>query len=172
MRLKRLVKNYRRKEVFTVKLLLDTTYLLPIFGIGVKLKKFNEVFPKLLSKYSLLYNPASLVEAKWIIISQLKRMPSKRELFLRRFRKGLKVLLNSTKFSQTILTNAEIEEIADKLLTEFKIPDYFDRIIYATAVHYDIILLTEDEKLHSIAKSEHAPKPKGIMKWEHIVRRF
>jgi len=172
MRLKKLVKNYRRKEVFTVKLLLDTTYLLPVFGIGIKLRKFSEVFPKLLSKYSLLYNPVSLVEAKWIIISQSKRMPSKREMFLRRFRKGLKALLSNAKFSQTALTNAEIEEIADRLLVEFKIPDYFDRIIYATAVHYNIILLTEDEKLHNIAKSKHAPKPKGILKWEHIVQNF
>ena len=39
MKPRELVKNYRGKERFMVKLLLDTTYLLPVFGVSVKLKK-------------------------------------------------------------------------------------------------------------------------------------
>ena len=151
------------------KLLLDTTYLLPVFGINIRLKKFSEKFPVFMKKHSLLYNPISLIEAKWIIIRLSKKMPEKREVFLRRFRKGLKILLNSTMFSQTALTNAEIEEIGDELLIKFKVSGYFDRIIYATAVYYDVVLLTEDERLHIVANMKDAPKLKEVLRWKDLL---
>lgn len=43
-------------------LLLDTTYILPIFGIKVKLKDFEKVFPKLLNERSVMYTPISIVD--------------------------------------------------------------------------------------------------------------
>lgn len=170
MKPRELVKNYRGKEGFMVKLLLDTTYLLPVFGVSVKLKRFDEVFPRLINEYSLLYNPVSIIEAKWLIVSQSRRNPSKREILLKRFRKGLRTLLNDKRISQTDLTNPEIEEIADNLLVRFKIRDYFDRMIYATAVYYNVTLLTEDEELHGLAGKEYAPKPKKILKWNDMLR--
>ncbi len=70
-------------------LVLDTTYLLPIFGVGIRLKRFQTVFPKLLEEYRVLYNPVSIVEAKWIVLSLARREPNKRLKLLKRFRKGL-----------------------------------------------------------------------------------
>jgi len=150
-------------------ILLDTTYLLPILGVGVKLERFGEVFPKLINKYTLLYNPISLVEAKWIIISQARKTPDKREALLARFREGLKILLSNTKLRQTILTNAEIESIADKLLLVHRIPDYFDRLIYATATYYDLELLTEDQELHELTKIETRLKPRRALNWKQLL---
>jgi len=54
-------------------LVLDTTYLLPIFGIDMRLKGFGELFPRLLASYAVLYNPVSLVEAKWIVLKLVKK---------------------------------------------------------------------------------------------------
>jgi hypothetical protein len=54
------------------KILLDTTYFLPLFGIKIKLKNFENVFPKILSNYKVMYNPISFIEAKWIILKLLK----------------------------------------------------------------------------------------------------
>ncbi|MGC9148588.1 MAG: PIN domain-containing protein [Sulfolobales archaeon] len=62
---------------------------------------------------------------------------------------------------QTILTNSEIERIADELLTKHGIQDYFDRMIYATAVHYDLVLLTEDNQLHELSRTNNAPRIKN-----------
>jgi len=46
---------------------------------------------------------------------------------------------------------------------EVKVRDYFDRLIYATAIHYNATLLTEDEKLLNLYKG--AYRPKRIIKW-------
>ena len=47
-------------------LLLDTTYLLPVFGIDVGLARFETRFPEMLDEDDIRYNPVSLLEAKWM----------------------------------------------------------------------------------------------------------
>ena len=133
-------------------LVLDTTYLLPIFGIDVRLKGFGELFPRLLASYAVLYNPVSLVEAKWIVLKLVKKEPQKRDILLGRFRRGLEALLRDDRLGQTELTSPEIEEVADLLLTRTGIADYFDRLIYATAASRGSVLLTEDEELARVAR--------------------
>ena len=151
------------------KLLLDTTYLLPIFGVRVKLKDYEAFFPRLLTEYTVMYNPISIVESKWIVIKLCKRYPSKKPLLLKTYRLGLTALLNSTQLKQMALTSPEVEEIADKLLSEAGLKDYFDRIIYATAVLQKSILLTEDKELEKIVQTN-IPKPKKVMSWNNVIR--
>lgn len=149
-------------------LLLDTTYLLPLFGIRVNLPGFRTYFPRLLNRYRVLYSPLSLVEAKWTVLRISKERPRERKEILRRFRKGLDVLYRDRRLSQTELTNPHIEEVADALL-EAGVPDYFDRMIYATAVHYNAILMTENGRLLRISK-EKLPRPPEVVTWEAAVR--
>jgi len=151
------------------RLLLDTTYLLPIFGVRVDLKGFETMFPLLLDKYSVVYNPISIVEAKFIVLRLSKRQSKKRKLILERFREGLKVLLNDERLSQTIITNSDVEEIADKILSEAGIRDYFDRLIYSTAAYFSTILLTEDEALKGI-NLEDLPCPSKVIKWSELAK--
>ncbi len=153
------------------KLVLDTTYLLPIFGISVKLANFKTLFPKILNAFHVLYNPVSVVEAKWIALRVSRREPPRRDLILSRFRTGLKALLSDERLSQTALTNPEVEVVTDKLLMEGGVSDYFDRLIYATAVYYDAILLTEDEELHRVSESASLPKPKEVLRWADLISR-
>ena len=47
----------------------------------------------------------------------------------------------------TPLTNSEIEEIADRLLIDKGLEDYFDRTIYATSVVFQLALVTEDSQV-------------------------
>ncbi len=151
-----------------IKILLDTTYLLPIFGIGISLREYSKVFPALLDKYEVYYNPASIIEAKWVTIRLLKTYPNKKQRILSRFRLGLKVLLSSERIRQTELTNPKIEEVSDILL-DIGLKDYFDRLIYATATTYKMILLTEDRVIHEIAQKKSIPKPPEVIRWENIV---
>jgi len=153
------------------KLLLDTTYILPIFGVKVSLKNYEEMFPKLLEEYVVLYNPLSLVEAKWIILKLTRRVPSKRNLLLRAYRRGLEALLSDERLKNTILTDIKIEEIADRLLVEIGLKDYFDRMIYATAVYEGAILLTEDEELIRIRK-EGSVSPKEVLRWNEVIQKI
>ena len=145
-------------------LVLDTTYLLPIFGVSIKLPRFKELFPKILSRYRVLYNPVSIIEAKWIVLG-LSRGKQERSLALARYRRGLKTLLLGKRLIQTVLTSPEIEEVADELLIAAGLQDYFDRIIYATAAIRDAILLTEDQELHQAARNSGLPRPRRVLRW-------
>ncbi len=143
-------------------ILLDTTYLLPIFGVRIGLPRFEECFPKLLTKHTVLYNPLSIVEAKWIALRLAKRMG---RIVLDRFRLGLKALQNDDRLRPTEVTSYEIEEIADSLIPYLS--DYFDRIILSTAYVHGYALLTEDEEIVNVVR-------KGIvslelLKWSDIL---
>jgi len=162
------VRKHRRRGEALDELLMDTTYLLPVFGVGLKLKNYERKFPEMLNKYSVSYNPVSVVEAKWIILRLLKKKPGKRETLLERFRKGLTALLNDERITQTALTNPDVEEMADKLL-ELGLNDYFDRMIYATATSHGGILLTEDRELHRLAEEENVPRPSKVLKWVDLA---
>ncbi len=152
-----------------VKILLDTTYLLPIFRIRVRLERYEEVFPQLLEGYDVLYTPLSLVEAKWVVLSISRGSHSERERYLEAFRRGLKALLHEERLTQTIVTSPEIERVADVLLIKGGIKDYFDRMIYATATFYDAALLTEDERLARLVV-EGAPRPREVLCWRDLLK--
>jgi predicted nucleic acid-binding protein len=151
-------------------LLLDTTYILPLFGLKVNLRDFNANFPMLMSKFLTSYNPIALVESKWIILKLIKKNPSKREDLLEAYRVGMNTLMNDHRLRQTMLTDQRTEEIADNLLLEEGLNDYVDRLIYATAAHLNYGLLTEDKDLHRIGRSGKLDKPKKITNWEKLIQ--
>ena len=152
-------------------LLLDTSYLLPIFGVELEYHDFEVVFSKLHERYSVRYNPVSLIEAKWIILKHSKRVPNQRDALLQAYRKGLLSLERDRRFQSTDLTSEGIEELSDILLTQLNVPDYFDRQIYSTAAQTHAILLTEDEPLHALfnKKGSSLVKPKQIIKWKNLL---
>ncbi len=54
---------------------------------------------------------------------------------------------NENVLRPTPLTNSGIEEIADRLLIDKGLEDYFDRTIYATSVVFQLALVTEDSQV-------------------------
>lgn len=147
-------------------LLLDTTYLLPIFGIDVRLAGFEDKFPKILNAYDVHYNPISLVEAKWISL-RLGR-GTDRKKFLEKYRSGVEALLADKRISQTRVTDGAIELVADSLLADDEVEDYFDRMIYATAAVEQSHLLTEDKVLVRLESSEKERAPRSTVSWKGI----
>ncbi|RLF03549.1 MAG: hypothetical protein DRK00_08680 [Thermoprotei archaeon] len=152
-------------------LLLDTTYLLPIFGIKVGLRGYEEVFPKLIEEHAALYSPLSLVEAKWVVLKLARRSPSRRDALLEAYRLGLEALLSDKRLTMTEATSSKIEEVADKLLIEVGLKDYFDRMIYATAACKGAALLTEDEDMLEIGKRWHI-RPGEVLKWDDLIKKM
>jgi len=142
-------------------LMLDTTYLLPLFGIDVPLQRYPEVFPKLIAKHEVWYSPLSLVEAKWIILKLVRRDVGKREAYLEKYRRGLGVLFAHSRLRQTELTTPQTEYEADELLR--KVSDYFDRMIYATAKQLGLTLISEDRVLKTLD---------GVISWDELIQRF
>ncbi len=151
------------------KILLDTTYLLPLFGIDVGLSGYEVLFPRLLEEYRVYYTPLSLVESKLIVLKLSKMKPELSDKFLIEYRKGLDTIISNDKLEDTIITNGVIEEVADHLL-RMGLRDYFDRMIYATAYYYNTILLTEDNELKSINEKVADYKLPGVVTWREIKR--
>ena len=145
------------------KILLDTSYLLPLFGIDVEIDGLKENFPKVLKKFEVYYSPISLIETKFIILRLLKDGIN----LLEDYRVGLDSILAEDLFKPTPLTNSEIEEVADRLLVDKGLKDYFDRMIYATAVVFKLALVTEDRKLTEIA-SNYSLKPPKVYSWKTL----
>jgi hypothetical protein len=154
-------------------LLLDSSYLFPIFGIELEYRNFDSVFSQLPEKYFVKYNPASLIEAKWYVLRKSKRDEGRRELLLESYRRGLLSLQKDKRLESTQLTNDRIEETSDLLLKKFAIQDFFDRLIYSTAAELQSILLTEDGSLHEVFQKTQEngdmPKPKRMMKWRDLL---
>jgi hypothetical protein len=149
-------------------LLLDTTYLLPVFGVGTDLKRFADVFPRLLKGYSVVYQPLSLVEAKWVIFRLAKTAGVPREELFLSYRRGLRTLQNETRMRPSQLTDDSVEELADSLLVQENIVDYFDRMMFATATVRGSILLTEDETLHELASRRGSDGTFRAKRWSEV----
>ena len=147
--------------------LLDTMYLLPVFGVDVGLDEYGSLFPRILEELHVYYSPLSLVEAKWVILKLSRMKPDASSRLLDEYRRGLEAILADNRLKETIITNSMIEEVADHLL-EQGLHDYFDRMIYATAYYYNAILLSEDRELKSINEKTVKYKLPRVISWADI----
>jgi len=158
-------------------LLLDSTYLLPIFGIGLEFRDFESTFTRMLEDYNVKYSPVSLIETKWAIIRRSKKLKeSEKEEMFKNYRQGLISLQRDPTLQATTLTNEAIEDSSDALLNRHQISDYFDRQIYSTAAFLRCILLTEDETLHDLfnqasSSTLNTARPARVMRWKELELR-
>ncbi|MGI0079740.1 MAG: hypothetical protein ACRECH_08950 [Nitrososphaerales archaeon] len=150
-------------------LVLDTIYLLPIFGLESRLPNFNNSFHQLLMDYDVRYNPVSLLEAKWLVLRLAKKKRGELETFLKYYREGIGAIEKEDKIRQTAFTDENVEELSDKVLINAELGDYFDRQIYSTAARLNCLLLTEDAQLHRLYESLNLQRPKGVLKWKDII---
>ena len=150
------------------RILLDTSYLLPLFGIDVELDGLKENFTKMLKKFEVYYNTVSLIEVKFIVLRLLKDGIN----LLEDYRIGLNIILaEEDHLKPTSFTNSEIEEVADRLLVDKGLKDYFDRMIYATSVVFKLALVTEDRKLRDLANN-YPLKPPVVYSWKDLLSKL
>ena len=161
-------------------LLLDSSYLFPLFGVKLEYKNFESAFPSLSQRYFLRYNPVSLIEAKWYVLRESKRKGKNKgggeDGLLQSYRTGISSLVRDRRIETTTFTNEKREELSDILLSKFHINDYFDRLIYSTAADLNCTLLTEDGSLHllfnnskkdySLAKPQRSEKMEGTCRFK------
>lgn len=126
------------------KVLLDTTYILPLFGIAIDIPGFEAGFPKLLKKASVAVNSLSILESKWKVLKISDREPK----VLERFSEGLLSLTAAGEIEIIEFHLPRIDVVATSLYSSHK--DYFDCSIASTAILFTDFLLTEDEALISL----------------------
>lgn len=127
------------------RILLDTTYLLPILGVEVKeanhtLKKVRTLH--LEGRIKLYYSPFSLLEA----LGKIAKSPFDEE----RIRNGLTSITKSRVFTEILPTASGYLE-ALKLRSK-GFTDLIDLLLYQTAATNHLKWLTKDQKILSFIK--------------------
>jgi len=122
------------------KILLDTTYILPIFGIGIKIPNLKEKLLELEKNSQLLINSLSILEAKWKILKLAKKTPD----IIDSFQEGLLFIEKRKIFHIVNFHEYSIDVIATELNRFHK--DYIDCSILASAYIYADIFITEEKE--------------------------
>jgi len=126
-----------------MKALLDTSLLLPTLGIGVE---DSERLLKKLNGYELYYSEASILECLWIAVS-LKRKGEFRDDI---YESGMQSIFEGYKKAEI---NADISLKALELY-EMGHKDLIDCILYSTALHYNMKLVTLDRDLKRFVREK------------------
>ena len=149
------------------KILIDTTYLLPLFGIEIEKFNLRDIQSLLEVDAEIIYNSISLIEIKWIILKLAKKNKKTLEQMRDTYNETLEYLSASDEIKQTPLITPKIIRLEDKL-SDLGVNDYFDRIITATAKIYANIFLTEDKKLAKQIKTMNEFKDLTILNWQQF----
>jgi predicted nucleic acid-binding protein len=131
-----------------LKILLDTSFILPTLGIDVggevkaNLKKLDEV------KVEIYYSRFSILESLWVVAKLMKNQA----LDMERFTQGLKSVMESGRY-------VKVEENVQTFIDAFKLyklghRDIIDDMLYATSINFNLKFLTLDTELKEFIQSK------------------
>ena len=126
---------------------LDTTYLMPFFGLETSIENLNNQFIEILKqeKYKFLFSPIAIIEIKWQLFKLVKSGYDE-ELLETSFSQALSSLEIDKRFSVVNFIDSKINDIAYEL-RKIGHNDYFDTIIASSAIWNASIFVTEDKQL-------------------------
>ncbi|MFP3260483.1 MAG: PIN domain-containing protein [Sulfolobus sp.] len=122
-----------------MKILIDTSFILPPLGIDVGESVLNII--KEFDKHEIYFTELSLIEAMWVIRRLLKEGT---KVDFKIVKTGLKSVIKTYRLLR-IPISAYINAVNDR-----RHNDLIDMIIYYTAKAYNLKLLTLDKKLKEI----------------------
>ena len=153
-------------------IVLDTTYILPLFGIKImELRKFKEgskkIWTKGLNKFKIILPSVCLIEVMYKLLSDFKRTNDSK--ILNRY----STAIPSISTSQNVkIYDPTLNHMASQIAINIRLSghsDIMDCWIAASAVILDAILLTEDKELKKILPSITDTKDIGIWSWEKFI---
>ena len=125
-----------------MKLLLDTTYFLPVIGIRVR-DLSQDIIIKLINRgFKILVSEVTLFEmlakgGKYVALGKLT--PARVTI-------GIRALVHDERISKVPIYDTDVMLTAIKLRRV--LTDFIDCIILSSAIHYADTLITEDEDIH------------------------
>ena len=149
--------------------LLDTTYILPYFGIDVKLPEIHETLRELQLNHakSITISSCSLIEGKWKAISLSKK--ENNPLYLDRANKALLAFGAGKYFS---IINSwfvpDASSYADEILKAGH-KDYMDCWIAGTAKALNFNMVSQETALPEVIESLSHWNNFYIFKWDEFV---
>ena len=130
-----------------MRILLDTTYLLPLIGISIN-NIPNDLLLRLIDeRHSVYISSISLFE----LIAKGAKYSSRRLIPIERILRGINAIIHSDKISKIDYVATEIIVAAIRLREMLE--DFIDCIILSTALNCCDILLTEDRDIHNTMKN-------------------
>lgn len=155
----------------TNSIILDTTYVLPIFGIKVNLfEDFQEEFRQLwkngLKIYDVYLSSTSLIEIMFKLLNEYRKKEDMS--ILERYQLILPTVLNSP----IKIFNPEIDIKASSIASIIRSSghlDYMDCWMAGSAVSINSILLTEDKELVNLLKIIPETRKLIIWSWNDLI---
>ncbi|MHA1847288.1 MAG: hypothetical protein ACTSXU_06560 [Promethearchaeota archaeon] len=156
---------------------LDTTYLMPFFGLDVSIDKLYEQLSQVIrnANYHFLYSPVSIIEIKWQVIKLGRSGCDIDELELR-FSQAITSLKSNSQWELVDFVDASINDLSFEL-RKLGHDDYFDTIIASTALWKADLLVTEDGPLKKVIQSYFTKignqgdvKPIGLHDWKGFFK--
>ena len=141
-----MAKRYRGKSS-KKRLILDTTYVLPILGIEVR-GLDHEILNRLLQRYELCYPALLLTELKGVVLKEVRKRGLKE--VPEQATRGLDYLVYSGAINIILPTGEDLKIMYELLRHGWK--DIFDLLLYATAVRTDSRVLTMDRSFKEFLK--------------------
>jgi len=135
-----------RKNI--LKILLDTTFILPTLGINVGKEIENGIRKLEKIEAELYYSRFSILESLWIAV----RLTKDQSFDTERFNQGLRSIIEGGRYIR-VEEDYRIFRDALKLYT-LGHSDMIDNILYATSVNYDLKLLTVDKELKEFIQTK------------------
>lgn len=131
-----------------MRLLLDTTYFLPLVGVSIKGFPHDIIIKLIEEKYIVLISEISIFE----ILAKGAKYISLGVLSPNRVSRGVKSLLYDERITKISIQDTSI------ILTSFELRrilhDYIDCLILSSAVNNAEMLVTEDEDIHKLYGDE------------------
>lgn len=159
----------------TLNLLLDTTYVLPLFGIDINLnsdfrEEIRQLWKKGVKNYNIYLSSASIIESVYKLNREYRN--SEDPEVLNRYHIVLPTIIRSkiVKIIDPFL-NPIIAENSMKI-REFGHKDLMDCWIAASAIGINAILLTEDNELKILLNKYSKLKMNKIIDWKLLHREF
>lgn len=156
-------------------LVLDTTYILPLFGIKIKdLSNFKQISKQLWSKglkgYKIYLPTTCLMEAFYKLNGQYRK--SNDVKILNRYSVGLPTILSSKVIE---LFNPLLNPEANRFAISIRHAghtDLLDCLIASSAAALDGIFLSEDIELSKIMKNIPETKEIPLWSWKDIIKKL
>ena len=131
-------RSYQRGD----KILLDTSFLLPVLGFETS-ERVMKAFQKL-GSHELYYNDISILEALWKIVKVVKGAPEE----VSRIQQGVTAIKDTMRHAP-ITGDAVVNAIRMYMLGH---RDMIDNLLLSTAITMNLKLLTVDKELIDFAK--------------------
>lgn len=135
-----------------IKVHLDTTFLMPLFGIEPSIPNLKREFLEVLkaNDFKFSFSVVSIIEIKWQVM-KLIRLGTDAEKLEKKFSQALISLKEDERYQSIELIDSKINDLSFEF-RKLGHKDYFDTVIASSALWETEILITEDNSLKEVIK--------------------